>query len=341
MKAYASILLAALIGCSRADSVAAERYKHPSARVHTLARDVETKLQDERDPAHVFPLPKSFGYMTPGEDPSPEHPGGTVYMLAGPAGVSAVTIAEWDLASGKAIHRAMLPQASDYPHNVVAHEGGALHFVNTGSDQRHYYTKFSPDLKVLSRTRMDELYGDAKTIASDGKVTVIAGCHVWMGAAGPCFAATYDERGAPIAHSSIDGNLQEFEEMHDGAAVVDGNVYLLLLRDGDLHVVEFGRDLTPITTSIVPMQDADKFRDSTLRVRAGRLVVDAPPAQYEFSPDLADVKEAPRVAPPEPRFIGRAWCQEHVRLGRVDAFNCWRNDTEESFVAWDTYDGEP
>jgi len=337
MKTYASILLVALSACSRAESAAAERHKGASVRVHSLAHDEETEPQDERDPAHVFPLPKYFSHMTPGEDPSPEHAAGTVYLLAGPAGASTVTIAEWDLASGKAVHRAVLPQVSEYEHNVIANEGGVVHLVNTGSDGRHYYTRLSPELKVLSRTRMDELRGDAKTIASDGNVTVITGCHVWMGAAGPCFVATYDERGAPIAHSSIDGNLQEFEYMHDGAAVVAGSVYLLLLRDGGLHVDEFTRDLTPLTTSIVPVRDEHSFRDSTLRARGGRVVVDDPPALYEFSSDLAEVKEAPRIAPLGPRSIGQAWCQEHVRLGPVDAFGCWRSDTAENFVAWDLY----
>jgi hypothetical protein len=278
--------------------------------------------------------------MTPGEEPSPEHSAGTVYMLGGPVGAPTVTVAEWDLASGKAFRREVLPQAPEDEHWVIANEGGALHLANTGSDGRSYYTRFSPELKLLSRTRLDGLRGDANIIASSGRVTVIAGCHVFVGAAGPCFVATYDERGAPIAHGPIDGDLQEFEEMHDGAAVIDGNVYLLLLRDGGdghkhLYVVELARDLTPLTSSVVPVKDKYWFRDSTLSARGDRLVVDVPPVQYEFSSDLAEVKEVPRIAPPEPRFIGHLWCQEHVRVGPVDAFWCFRNpDKPETFVAW-------
>jgi hypothetical protein len=261
-----------------------------------------------------------------------------VYLLGGPVGVPTVTIAEWDLARANAVHRAVLPEAPDYETHVVANEGGALHIANIASDGRSYYTRLSPDLKVVSRTRMDSVRGHPKTIASDGAVTAIAGCNVFMEAAGPCFVATYDERGAPIAHDSIDGDLQEFYEMHDGAAVVGGNVYLLLYRHGRLHIVELARDLIPITSSIVPAQEEYWSRDSTLRARGDRLVVDVPPAQYEFSPDLTEVREVPRAAPPEPRFIGHLWCPDHVRVGPVDAFWCWRNAAPpETFVAWDRF----
>jgi hypothetical protein len=338
MKASVAILLAAIAACAPAESVTAGRHKEATVRVRALAHEV-SPADDDGDPPHEFPLPDDFGYsMTPGEEPTPAHAAGTVYMLAGPAGAPSLTIAQWDLATGKAVHRAVLPNAPD-DGPTLAYEGGVLHVVSSGPDGRRWYIRFSSELRVLSRVSLGDV-GRPNTIASDGTLTVITSCRWFFDAAGPCFAVTYDERGIRIASRSLDGDLQEFGVMRDDAAVVEGHVYLLRLRDGTdggnpLHVDELAPDLTPIARSVVPAQEEHWFRDSTLSAHGDRLVVDAPPAQYELSLDLADVKDVPRVAPPTPRFMGHAWCPEHVRVGPVDVLACRRSShSAEMFVAW-------
>ncbi|HEX8791015.1 MAG TPA: hypothetical protein VF765_08675 [Polyangiaceae bacterium] len=214
-----------------------------------------------------------------------------------------------------------------------------MHLVTGGLTERTSYIRLTPELKVLTRTRIDDL-GDTKTVASDGDLTLITSCRTFYDTPGPCFVATYDRRGVRIASRAIDGNVFELWNMHDDAAVVDGRAYVLLFREGALHVDELARDLTPIASSVLP-SESGSHRDATLHSRVDRLVVDVPPVQYEFSTDLAEVKEVPRVAPPEPRWIGQAWCQGHVRVGPVDAFGCLRPGTGEAFVTWDRYHEEP
>jgi hypothetical protein len=234
---------------------------------------------------------------------------------------------------------------------VLTNAGGALHLVHRGFDEETYYLRLSPQLKVLSRTRVDDLRGgDANAIASDGKVTAIIGPYPSLdGTVGACFAATYDEQGELIAHRSLreDGANDEFARMYDDAAVIDGKVYVLLNGASidwheDLRVVEFTSDLTPITSTVVPLPPENMvYRWRTLHARGNRLVVDVPPAQYEFSADLAEMKEVPHAAP-EPQEVGDSWCQEHVRIGPVHAHLCLPKDRSgHDLMAWDRYDAEP
>ncbi len=360
MRTLALMLAASLAACSRAGGGAADR-RHKSADMPSreLARD-ESPATEPRVPRHVSALPSGFGgEMTAGAEPSSEHLAGTIYLMGIPPGSRGVTIAEWDLASGKALRRAVLPLDRVDLDPVVTNAGGTLHLVHRGLDESTYYLRLSPELKVLSRTPVDDLRGgDANAVASDGKVTVIVGPYPSLdGTAGPCFAATYDDRGKLIAHRALreDAADDRSAQMFDDAAVINGKVYILLPR-GDstdwhagLRVVEYTSDLTPIASSVVPLPPENQVeRWRTVHARGDRLLVDLPPARYEFSSDLAEMKESTLEMPPAAQRVEGRWCVERLRVGPVHATLCyWPRDRPEdpvpgpNLIAWDRYDGEP
>jgi hypothetical protein len=295
--------------------------------------------------------------MVPGAQPSPEHPAGTVFLVGIPPGAAGLAIGEWELVSGKAIRRAVLPVTTTGG-SMLANQGGVLHLVGQGFSGPAYYLRLSPELKVLSRTRIDDLGGGGpNAVASDGQVTVIVAASPQPdGTAGPCFAATYDENGKLIAHRLLDedGANNLVANMADNAAVIGGKVYVLLTKNApdlgeDLHLVEYTSDLTPITSTIVPLQaEHTAYRLMSLRARDDRLVVDASPARYEFSSDLADMKESPLEAPPARQKVRDRWCHESVRVGQIHATLCyWPKERSEDptpgpdLIAWDRFDGEP
>jgi hypothetical protein len=141
---------------------------------------------------------------------------------------------------------------------------------------------------------------------------------------------------------------------HD-AAVIDGKVYLLLPWGdstdwhANLRIVEFTSDLTPITSSVVPLPHENlTYRWRTLCAHGDRLVVDVPPARYELSSDLAEMKESSLEAPRAPQKVGDRWCEERVRVGPVHATLCyWPKERAQdpapgpNLIAWERCDGEP
>jgi hypothetical protein len=360
MKVLALTLAALLAACSGAEADAVlQRHKTPDARLRRLAEETQAPSAEARDPSHVFALPNGFGFeMAPGEEPSPEHASGTVYLLGTPAGAAGLTIGEWELASGKAIRRTVLPVPTDGRSPVLVNQGGTLHVVDQGFYGPAYYLRISPELRVLSRTRIDDLGGNGATaVASDGEVTVVVAPYrqLWSDS-GPCYAATYDGRGKLIAHRSLDedGANYHVAEMNEHAAVIGGRVYILLTRNApdwgeDLHLVEYTSDLTPITSTIVPLPPENlNERWRTVHVRSDRLVVDVPPARYEFSSDLAEMKESPLSMPPTSQKIRDRWCDESVRVGSVSATLCYFHKERPEdptpgpdLIAWDRYDGDP
>jgi len=359
MRIIALALTGLLAACSRADADAlGERHKTPDTHLRALAEEKPVS-PEAQEPSHVFAMPSGFGFdMTPGAEPNPDHPSGTIYLLGAPPGAAGLTIGEWDLASGKAIRRAVLPVPTKGLSPVLVNQGGALHVVAQGAYGPAYYLRISPELKVLSKTRIDDLGGDgANAVASDGRATVLVAPYPqhWRDP-GPCFAATYDEHGKQIAHRSLDedGASYRVADMRDNAAVIDGKVYVLLTvagtdRQENLRIVEYASDLTPITSSVVPLPPEnlnDRWR--TLRARGDRVVVDVPPARYEFSSDLAEMKESPLEAPPPSQKVRGRSCDEAVGVGPVRAILCrWILERPEdltpgpNLIAWDRYDGEP
>ncbi len=188
-------------------------------------------------------------------------------------------------------------------------------------------------------------------MASDGKVTVIVGPYPSLdGVAGQCFANTYDEHGKALGHRSLDddGATPLFASMVHHAAVVDGRVYILVHRrsedpDDSLHIIEYTSDLTPITSTVVPRHRESGpmvIQSLALRAQEGHLVAEVPPARYEFSLDLADMKELASGAQ-EPLKLADTTCEDVVQMGPVRATVCEAPVRHANFIAWDRCDTDP
>ncbi len=350
MRILMLMLAATLPACSRADAGATDQ-RHKIADVR--AREPAHDAHELQGPPHAFAIPIGFGgALTPGAEPSADHPAGTVYFDGVAPGSRGVTLAEWDLASGKAIRRTMLPLDRDDHAAVLANAAGSLHFVQRGLDDRTHYLRLSPELRVLSNTVVDDLHGrDAHAVASDGTVTVIVGPY-WSpdGTAGDCFANTYDENGKLLGHRSLrdDGASQLVAWMVHNAVVMDGRVYILIERssgepDDGLHIVEYTANLVPITSTFVPEPPPGAphvMQWWGLRAHEGRLVAEVPPARYEFSADLADMKEGARRAR-ERQDVEDASCDDYVHMGPVRAAVCLPNGHGPNLIAWDRQDEAP
>lgn len=345
MRLLAFVLLVALvIACSRGAAPGhAAQHKVASVSSRALAHDPPRMA----DPPHSFDIPVGFGgALTAGAEPSPEHPAGTVFFDG--IGSAGVTLAEWDLASGTPVRRVVLP-LDKQGHSVLANGGGSLHFVRGGLDRRTYYLRLSSDLKVLSRTVIDELQGwDANAVASDSRVTAIIGPYPSLdGVASRCFANTYDEHGKLLGHRSLDddGATQLFASMVHQAAVVDGKVYILMHRhsedpDDSLHIVEYASDLAPITSSVVPLRRESGpmiIQSLALRAQQGRLIAEVPPLRYEFSADLSDMRELAN-ADQEPLKVADTACEDVVQIGPIRATVCMARGRRPNVIAWDRSD---
>ncbi len=107
MKVLALVcVMGTLVACSRAAAPGAPQHKLATVSSRTLAHDDP----ETRHPPHFFEIPIGFvGALTAGAEPGPEHPAGTVFFDGRPPGSAGITLAEWDLASGKPVRRVILP----------------------------------------------------------------------------------------------------------------------------------------------------------------------------------------------------------------------------------------
>lgn len=342
-----SILLpiAVTVACSRAGTGSAGLGDEEASTVRYVARiSAESPPRwPEEYPSRVVRLPMGGGTaMTAGDEPSSEHPAGTVYVLEWIGGKQ--TISEWDLISGKALRQRELPfDCGEWPR--LLHRQGGLDLAASNSDGM-YYTRLDQSFRVIARRRLEKLNRNSAALASDGTLAFVVGVvPSYDGAPGgvDAYAATFDARGTPIVGRELGYGpdaLGGSTVLGDIAAVAAGSPYIVTFDAGGLRLHQLTRDLREVINTIVPARPSAIKNLVALWVHGDRLIVDVPPEQqFEYSFDLTELHEVPRRPPRAPRYLeGRGECRQSVAVGPTYALLCDPDSsaTERApFIAWD------
>jgi hypothetical protein len=336
------LLLACVTGCSRAE--ASGELGAPTPKIVRVSVKPPRRWPQEY-PSHFFRVQGIA--LTTGDEPSADHPAGTVYVLENPRAGS-LALAEWDLATGAALRRRALPFESGDDRSWVVHDGDRVHLMARGAGTADtYYALLDSSFRVLWRRPIKELgWTSATALATDGTLTLVAGnVPSYDGAGGlEGYAATFDRHGKLLAGRTLPYDEKESSLLADCAAVVQYTPYILRRQGGGLRLHQLTPDLKEVISTLVPTR-ADALQNfATLSVRRDRLVVDAPPEQqFEFSFDLTEMREVPRLPLRSPRSLEdsvepTAECWKSTTVGPMYALLCNPyGDAKDwtPFIAWD------
>lgn len=300
----------------------------------------------EEYPTHFLHVPEGIA-MTAGDDPSADHPAGTAYVLENRAGHLA--LAEWDLASGAVMRRRAVPFDPSDQGSRVLHDGDRVHLAARGAGTGDtYYALLDTSFHVLARTPIKKLgWTSATTLTSDAALALVVGMVPSYDGAGGYegYVASFDAQGRVIAERELPYAQHESRVFEDCAAVVQGTPYLLRAQDGQLRLEQLTPNLKEVISTVVPIRPHVQWAQPTLWARGDRLVVDAAPVQFEFSPDLTQVREVPRRPPRAPRALeDGSECWQSTSLGPFYALLCSRYQATKPsvrLIAWDRQERGP
>jgi hypothetical protein len=298
----------------------------------------------QRYPTHFIDLPAGGVAIAAGDGANDDHPAGTLYVVEGRGTGWGIALAEWDLATGAVLQRQPLPFAPGGYDTRVLHQGERVDLVARGPGVGNtYYALLDTSFRVLSRTRLAKLDGTlAQALASDGTLTLVVGDVPSLDGAGGYegYAATFNALGKPVAEREIPYEGSE-RMLVDCAVVVQGTPYILRFQGESLRLHQLTTGLEEVVSSIVPTGRGTLRNLATLWVRGDRLVVDAPPQQFEFTLDLTQMREVPRQPPLTPHGQDEGGtCWKSATLGPVYALLCPADSARHSvpFIAWDRAD---
>jgi hypothetical protein len=307
----------------------------------------------ERAHLHLISLPPRWfdqetGYqphidMAPGEMPSAEHPAGTVFVAESRVDrpKDAVTVSEWDLATGSELREAPLPVPPDDGDVWMVRDGARLHLMAWAFNQDIEYACMTTDLKPVHAERIGDVSaGGPAAITSDGGLALLLADgilgsdprRVGSGQEG-FFAATFDSNGRRIAarviekpHSEGDGAWEYSAPLRHTAVVAGHRAYVLLATADHqrFRLVRLRPDLSVERDTTLQISGDVVSAELTLSAVSNRLVLDSGP--YVPSPfrilftldptELARGRPCPSTPPPGGEHFPP---NRDVWLGRVHA----------------------
>jgi hypothetical protein len=361
---FGGISLCLAVLCASCSRAGGERVAERTAPTAVAPAEAGPPLAVEvlQPPPNSMALPRAYAKSTwnppglalaAGQDPSTDHPAGTVYVgeRAGMAWAP-FTVTEFDLTSGRPLRHAAVPVSPDDEALAMVRGGDRLHLVGWVPEQGSYqYFQLGPSLQIVARSPVKGMDGGApNALASDGTVTVIVARHSTFDGAteyASCFVATFDAAGKPISSRPLElpGEEPASALLEGNAAIAGGNVYVLqAFRGLSFRIWRLTPDLREVAQRRLTAGSGAPNRSGPwrgqLRLEGDHLVASTDLESFQISLDLS------QVAPMEGHSSGvhgyhRAGCEDDVVLGPVNASLCGRavdGGALEYFVAWDRED---
>jgi hypothetical protein len=182
--------------------------------------------------------------LAPGEEPSLQHPRGTVVVAEANAFEPSPSVTEWDLASGTLVRSAPLPLPAAFADLEIVRAGGAYHVIaSAGPVGAIIHARLGRSLAAGELEHIGN--GERPRVATDGNVVAAlwsgwaSGRAEGVGADPGWYLATFEgpaDRGAAVRISdSTDSTFLYGEPL----AVSGGNVFVIVSDAAGVRVARF------------------------------------------------------------------------------------------------------